>query len=82
MSNIMPMSKARNKNSRIDRGAIKTDVIPDERLVFIELPQLRSQIKLWLTNLGVLTGTGNLDWLSGSFMTINYSFEMESTSND
>jgi hypothetical protein len=77
----MPMSSARNRNSRMNKGAIKTEMIPDDRRVFIELPQLRIQTKLWLTNFGGLTGTGNLDWLSGSFMIINYSFGEGLTSN-
>jgi hypothetical protein len=66
----------------MNKGAIKTDVIPDDRRVLIESPQLRIQTKLCLTNFGGFTATGNLDWLSGSVMTTNYSFGMGLTSND
>jgi hypothetical protein len=81
MRSIMPMSRARNRNSRMNKGAIKTEVIPDDRRVFIELPQLRIQTKLWLTSFGGLTGMGSLDWLSCSVMTTNYSFGMGWASN-
>jgi hypothetical protein len=78
----MPIISARNRNSRINKGAIKTEAILEDRRVFIEVPQLRIQTKLWFTSLGELTGTGNLNWLFDSCMIVNYSFGTGLTSND
>jgi len=61
----MPMSRASNKNSRKNTGAINTEETPDNLCVLIELPRLLTQVTPWLISFGVVTGTGNLDWLCG-----------------
>jgi hypothetical protein len=55
-------------NSRAKTGAIKTEEIPENLRVLIELPRLRIQTKLWSSSFGGCTGTGSFDWLSGCFI--------------
>lgn len=64
----MPISRARNRNSSMKTGAIKTEEIPENLRVLIELPRLRIQRKPWLSSFGGFTGTGSFDWLSGCFI--------------
>jgi len=50
------------------RGAIKTEEIPENLRVLIELPRLRIQRKPWSSSFGGFTGAGSLDWLSDCFI--------------
>ncbi|MBN2463025.1 MAG: hypothetical protein JXB43_05430 [Dehalococcoidia bacterium] len=64
----MPISSARKRNSSMNTGAIKTEEIPENLLVLMELRRLLIHVKLWLISFGGVTGTGSLDWLSGFFI--------------
>ena len=68
MSKSKAISSARKRNSSMKRGSIKTEEIPENLLVLIKLRRLLIQAKLWLISFGGVTGIGNLDWLSGSFI--------------